>query len=60
MTAVKINAIVCDREGCDEQLQAQDRESAYELRARAARAHGWTSERTSRGPGFKDLCRWHA
>jgi hypothetical protein len=60
MTARKINALTCDRAGCTAQLQAEDRESAYELRIRAARENGWTSERVAQGPGFIDLCRWHS
>lgn len=58
MTARKLNALTCDKEGCPEQLQALDRESAYELRIRAARDNGWRFE--GAGQGFIDYCRWHA
>lgn len=60
MTAKNLPALVCDKDGCKEQLQAKDRESAYELRIRAVRDHGWRFERAKRGPGFIDYCRWHA
>lgn len=61
MSAVKINALVCDREDCTSILMAVDRESAVELRARARRENGWgLAETNFSSIAPMDLCRFHA
>lgn len=60
MTARKVNVLQCDREGCTEQIQAHDRETAVELRGRARRENGWRSIPSNVDGGHTDLCRWHS
>lgn len=60
MSARKANVLACDAEGCPEQLQAHEFETAVDVRRRARAENGWRAIPSNRAGGHTDLCRWHS